>query len=132
MEIKEWRVVAPNGVRLSINMGGYGDAKFNHGQITNNAKAAEQFPQYFLPINSERAIEAAPVEESAPAPKPTLEEEMLNESKEESENEKKPQMLTEVPKPVEIKPEEKEEAVDVENDAAPLLVEKKKRSRKSK
>ena len=124
MEIKQWRVVAPNGQRLSLNMGGYGDSKFIHGSITNNALAAQQFPQYFLPINSEEEVkEVKEIKEV----KPTLEEEMLVEEKKVTE---KPQMLTEVPKPVDFKPEEKEDAI--ESDTGTLLVEKKKKKNKSK
>lgn len=112
----KWQVHAPNGRNLTINTGGAGDTKYVHGQITKNERAAKLFPQYFIP---QFDMDDMPPTPPAPAP-PTLEAELL---KEEKEVEEKPQMLTEVPKAVDVAKEEKE---DAEEAGDTVLVEKKK------
>lgn len=116
----KWQVNAPNGRNLTINVGGLSDMKYKHGEIVGNEKAAKQFPQYFIPIFDPADIPAhPPIQEKA-----TLEEQLL---KEETSKDEKPQMLTEVPKSVEVATEEKEDEVEA---GETILVEKKKKGKR--
>lgn len=115
---KSWKVYAPNGHTLTVNMGGYGSSQFRHGVIIKDEKFALAFPQYFHLQEDEVVLEMKEKAEKA-AKVETLEEKLLKET---SDGE---QMLTEVPKKKEVFPEDdKPESSDEDSETIPLVEKK--------
>lgn len=67
-------VNAPNGTRVTLNLGGARDVQFNHGQLIENEALAKQFPRIMVQVE----VEAPPAQsqpdqvEAPPAPKKEL------------------------------------------------------------
>ncbi len=98
--MKQWKVFAPNGLRVIVSTGPYVDTEFRQGDIITNADLAITYPTIFRYIGDP--------------------EEMM-------ENKKGPQILTEVPKPRPFEPEtdkpdqDKESSDDDDSDIVSFL-----------